>query len=568
MMKILNGVLDKLKDAGPIDPSQTLKNECLFQYLSFIWQTLNLGFWEKKENIKDILKEVLRILEPHPSVSANYALSSIESKENSLMMSCKQECMNIIQLVLDYDLDLSVRTTCKFFQTFDMPPKKRALKTDDGAKLTEQRIDNEVATKFVRELPRDENINLVELSIIPKMIELSKYNNPRLTSGSISIIERILLKSKKGIESFCRQLFVCGDERLALKNIIEEHKDKFYIMQDQTLLKINDENDQPDNYVSIYKEDLIPAKAGIMQVINMMSEVIKNEVGVKDVGKYISLESVGLTPLLGESTLLNFTDERSSSNCMKQSVLDSENIHLKVLEFVLNCTEIPADKTLSKKLLHLSYKFLVSLVWNNENVKPTLIPYLPYIQHHLRQNVGSIDFLREMYDNNKTLLFNQVNVRKLIKEICNAINSEGEDSYYKSKLLDFFRFLIYCNGKSLKNNQILILKIMQDDSYQNISLNIDTAMIEDLVKEYKNDFEAFERETKMNKKLHMNSKLIYLITYFQILESLIDDKCGVNMGKLKKRYPFEKLLEWLRKSEICWPLKRNIRCFLNRLYYF
>lgn len=140
------------------------------------------------------------------------------------------------------------------------------------------------------------------------------------------------------------------------------------------------------------------------------------------------------------------------------------------------------------KLLHLSYKFLVSLIWNNQNIKPTLIGYLPSIQHHLRKNVGSIDFLKEMYDNNKTLLFNQVNVRKLIKEICNSINSEPESSFYKSKLLDFFRFLIYCNGKSLKNNQILILKIMQDDSYKNISLNIDSTMISELVEEYKQEF--------------------------------------------------------------------------------
>jgi len=44
-------------------------------------------------------------------------------------------------------------------------------------------------------------------------------------------------------------------------------------------------------------------------------------------------------------------------------------------------------------------------------------------------------------------------------------------------MLDFFRFLIYCNGKSLKNNQILILKIMQDDSFKNIILNVDKALI-------------------------------------------------------------------------------------------
>jgi hypothetical protein len=56
----------------------------------------------------------------------------------------------------------------------------------------------------------------------------------------------------------------------------------------------------------------------------------------------------------------------------------------------------------------------------------------------------------------------------LIKEICENIEGEAEDSYYKSKLIDFFRYLIYCNGRTLKTHQIQILKIMQDDSYRNI----------------------------------------------------------------------------------------------------
>jgi hypothetical protein len=41
--------------------------------------------------------------------------------------------------------------------------------------------------------------------------------------------------------------------------------------------------------------------------------------------------------------------------------------------------------------------------------------------------------------------------------------------------MDFFRYLIYCNGKTLKFNQIQILKVMQDDSYKKIILNITKA---------------------------------------------------------------------------------------------
>jgi hypothetical protein len=66
----------------------------------------------------------------------------------------------------------------------------------------------------------------------------------------------------------------------------------------------------------------------------------------------------------------------------------------------------------------------------------------------------------------------------------------------------------------------------------------------------------------------MKPKLVYYCTYFQILESLIDDNNKVNMGKLVKKFPFQTLVDLVRESKTCWPLKRNVRAFLNRLYYF
>lgn len=43
------------------------------------------------------------------------------------------------------------------------------------------------------------------------MIELSNYNNPDLTSQSISVIERILLSKVKCLETFYKQNFICED---------------------------------------------------------------------------------------------------------------------------------------------------------------------------------------------------------------------------------------------------------------------------------------------------------------------------------------------------------------------
>ncbi len=102
---------------------------------------------------------------------------------------------------------------------------------------------------------------------------------------------------------------------------------------------------------------------------------------------------------------------------MKQNVLDAENVHLKVLQYILNCREIP-QQDLAVKLLHLCYKFLVGLVWNYQNIKLELIPYVPHIVHHITKNVGCIDLLKEMYDNNKNMLYNEADITRLIKEIC------------------------------------------------------------------------------------------------------------------------------------------------------
>lgn len=131
----------------------------------------------------------------------------------------------------------------------------------------------------------------------------------------------------------------------------------------------------------------------------------------------------------------------------------------------------------------------MSLIWNFQNIKPSLIQYIPQLFPHLKKNVGCIDFFKEMYDNNKAMLFNETAVNKLIKEICSTIEAQPETSFYKSKLMDFFRFLIYCNGKTLKSNQIQILKVMQDDSYKTIILSVNKNDIIKLVAKYNEDYE-------------------------------------------------------------------------------
>ena len=170
-----------------------------------------------------------------------------------------------------------------------------------------------------------------------------------------------------------------------------------------------------------------------------------------------------------------------------------------------------------------------------------------------------------MYDNNKNMLYNESQVFELIKFMCDTIEEESNSSYYKSKLLDFFRYLIYCNGRSLQFIQIQILKIMQDDSYKNIMLSSDDLdKLPQLVEEY----EAANSKKRTGELIEISPELTYMITFFQISASLIDDNNTVNMGKIVKKFPFDKLIRLITDSRNCWSLKRNIRTLVNRLYYF
>lgn len=42
--------------------------------------------------------------------------------------------------------------------------------------------------------------------------------------------------------------------------------------------------------------------------------------------------------------------------------------------------------------------------------------------------MGCIDFLKEMYDNNRNMLYNDMDILKLIKKICYVINNINKKS--------------------------------------------------------------------------------------------------------------------------------------------
>lgn len=120
--------------------------------------------------------------------------------------------------------------------------------------------------------------------------------------------------------------------------------------------------------------------------------LMKNELTVRQV-KNIDPPFNVVYNLLSTINLVNFTNERKSTNSGKQQVVRATNIHKKVMNYILNCKEFP-ETPMAKKLLHMCYKFMVSLIENFQEIKMELLPYLKDMRHQIKKNLGCLDYFK------------------------------------------------------------------------------------------------------------------------------------------------------------------------------
>lgn len=71
---------------------------------------------------------------------------------------------------------------------------------------------------------------------------------------------------------------------------------------------------------------------------------------------------------------------------------------------------------------------------------------------HIPYNVGVIDYLKELFTNNKPLLFSEREIPIIIHHVISACNLTSSNEYYKAKLLDFLRVLLIFNSKAIRAN--------------------------------------------------------------------------------------------------------------------
>ena len=81
---------------------------------------------------------------------------------------------------------------------------------------------------------------------------------------------------------------------------------------------------------------------------------------------------------------------------------------------------------------------------------------------------------------------------------------------------------------------------MQDDDFHHILIPTTVEIIRASVEKYQQLNGNFDDGL-----VKMDEEQSYLYSYWQILTSLIDEKCNVNIGKLTKTFPFENLTHFI-----------------------
>lgn len=104
------------------------------------------------------------------------------------------------------------------------------------------------------------------------MIELTNYRNAQLTSGAISIIDRVLQTRKKAFEHFSELIIISEEERLKLVDFMEFHRSKFFILDDPNTASVTEDN-QVCNYFMVSD----PENLGLLEVLYLLTELMKNE---------------------------------------------------------------------------------------------------------------------------------------------------------------------------------------------------------------------------------------------------------------------------------------------------
>ncbi|CAD8193240.1 unnamed protein product [Paramecium pentaurelia] len=532
------------------------------------------------------------------------------SLENKPIMECKMLASNIILNILDLENDIRINQMVAYFrnkresdstneQTNNSLPKKGLISgmvdfvhrfSHKPPEEQQQLLDNNssVFKDFAKSLSGSKDKTEQESYNIPQWIQVIKdlvdnrnlfknFNNnvmlvfaeislmqePKMVETALQLFNRMLGQKRELIKHFSQIVLLSKNCQKNVKELISK-----CIQIRQRLEQLSDKN-----VYTITKENQSTSNIQVDEIIEDLNKLC------------VSLKLQRFQSQVVQISLaFNECEENDKTN---QTLFKALDMHQTLVTYISGADEI---NPYLQGLLNSCYKFLTLFIWNHATNKIEIKWPLKQIYQHLQYNSCCIDFVRELYHNNKELLYNENEVSVAIRSIIQQMNKEKPDSMYRVKLFDSLRVFLYDHNKTIKFNQLQILALLQQKQNRNLiyvlnelqsefsmdsiskpetplqkSKAWDSESFHELIDDYSANYEKME-ETKL---MRMQPELQYMIIHFEIFSLLVEDNNVINQEKCRVMHPFHSLLFLMKNSykSNCWPLQHFLRSYINRLYY-
>ncbi|EAR82683.2 MIR domain protein (macronuclear) [Tetrahymena thermophila SB210] len=269
-----------------------------------------------------------------------------------------------------------------------------------------------------------------------------------------------------------------------------------------------------------------------------------------------------------ERELKNFINERELNNLLIQNLVRSHDLHPTLFQFLSQL-----DKNFislkSQILIQQIYEFLTVMIWNNHEAKMELLKAKNIAFSQIELNLGALEFLKELYTNVKPLLLNQSEIIRVTQSVLKIVNKNTNNINFQSKLISFLRTLIILNDNPIKINQGIIYQEIQNKSYKNLQifdLEFQEEILNNLPK-YISEYEKSFDQCATTQKINIPTQIAYMMSIFSLFSMLVEGQNEVNLRKSIKLHPLKFLISIMEKCSICTPLKKEIRTYINRVYY-
>ncbi|CAD8078308.1 unnamed protein product [Paramecium sonneborni] len=538
--------------------------------------------------------------------------------ENMIILKCKQMSCEILDIIIDMETNVRVSISTINLKTMFKEEDNKINNFDIKSTqlLKEDQIQQQMKNKIRRLSAKELHDNKIEKwklmfsdlintrdlfgrfskDIISKFAELSKYDNEILQTYSIKLLKRIYGYRTELIDNFDKTLIVNEGFTHKLSEDSRKTRTKLLSFNDFNILNLNLKNQSEYNiYLWVEQNDIKEKGTGVIQDLCWLIECLKSGDQVLQSNVKVSYDE-----FYAENRLQQVYSEKEQNFKLHQSLIKCQDLHENILAFINIASKMVnevqevssqleaeknnqqsqqnnSDDKLIMKTLYVCFQFLTMLLWNHHENKQDqdFIRIIPNLNQYIKYNLYCIQFLRELFQNNKSLLFNETKVTQIINEVVKQCDALNFDQYYKSQLIDFLRVLTIYNNKSIKSNQNLIMAAMQNRNYQKIMILFDNKEslfdeIDKLIDEYQIQyFKVLKNNNKKdeNQFININPELTYLFNYFQLLVLLISNKNEINLGKCKQMHSHLKLIKLYQRTGQCWPLKRYLRAYINKLYY-